>query len=129
MNFNPAGAQSRLRDGWFINASGQRVSQPMIFPANHPKHPNMPKGMKAVLIERGLFRAGLKMECKKPKCEPDATDCCATRILSLQADFQEQKSLVQEVIEDAGHLCIFLPKFHCELNFIEFFWGAIKKYL
>ena len=29
----------------------------------------------------------------------------------------------------AGHLCIFLLKFHCELNFIEFFGGAVKKYL
>jgi hypothetical protein len=38
-------------------------------------------------------------------------------------------SLVQEVIEAAGHLCIFLPKFHCELNFIEFFWGEVKHYL
>jgi len=28
-----------------------------------------------------------------------------------------------------GHLCIFLPKFHCELNFIKFFWGVVKKYL
>jgi len=33
------------------------------------------------------------------------------------------------VIEAAGHICIFLPKFHCELNFIEFFWGAVKRYL
>ncbi|TFY69697.1 hypothetical protein EVJ58_g265 [Rhodofomes roseus] len=43
--------------------------------------------------------------------------------------FIKQKSLVQETIEAAGHLCIFLPKFHCEINFIEYFWGAVKKYL
>jgi hypothetical protein len=35
----------------------------------------------------------------------------------------------QDVIEPMGHMCIFLPKFHCELNFIEFFWGVIKKFL
>ncbi len=35
----------------------------------------------------------------------------------------------QTLIEEHGHLCIFLPKFHCELNFIEFFWGAVKRYL
>jgi hypothetical protein len=69
------------------------------------------------------------MECKEPKCLPDAKTCCASRILSLQPDFQAQKSLIQEVIKAAGHLCIFLPKFHCELNFIEFFWGAVKSYL
>jgi hypothetical protein len=69
------------------------------------------------------------MICKKPNCDLDATTCCTTHILSRQPDFQEQKSLVQEVMEAAGHICIFLPKFHCELNFIEFFWGAMKKYL
>jgi hypothetical protein len=42
----------------------------------------------------------------------------------------EQKPLVQEVIEAAGsHFCTFLPKYHCELNLIEFFWGAVKRYL
>ncbi|KAF8519328.1 hypothetical protein BU17DRAFT_47719, partial [Hysterangium stoloniferum] len=28
-----------------------------------------------------------------------------------------------------GHLCIFLPKFHYELNLIEFYGDSAKKYL
>jgi hypothetical protein len=56
---------------------------------------------------------------------PEAIVCCVAYILSLQPDFQEQKSLVQEVIKVAGHLCVFLLKFHCELNFIEFFSGVL----
>jgi hypothetical protein len=129
MNLNPGGAQARLHNGWFINAEGERIMQAMIFPTEHLSNPDQPKGMKQILMERGLCRAGLKKECKKPGCDPDATTCCATRILSLQPNFQEQKSLVQEMIEAASHLCIFLPKFYCELNFIEFFRGAVKKYL
>ena len=101
----------------------------MNFPADHPKFPDQPKGMKQILTKRGLYRAKLKMQCKKPDCDADATHCCAKCILDLQPDFQEQKSLVHETIEAAGHLCIMLPKYHCELNFIEFFWGAMKKYL
>jgi len=126
MNLKPGGKQARLHNGWFMK-DGQKITQEMVFPINHPEHPDQPKGMKQVLIERGLWSNNLQMKCGS--CDADSTQCCARRILDLQPDFKEQWSLVQEVIESAGHLCIFLPKFHCELNFIEFFWGAVKKYL
>jgi len=32
------------------------------------------------------------------------------------------------VIVAAGHICVFLPKFHPELNPIEMYWGWIKRY-
>jgi hypothetical protein len=58
----------------------------------------------------------------------DSTDltCCASKILSLQSDFMNEKPLLQMVIEEAGHICLFLPKFHCELNPIELYWSFIK---
>ena len=48
------------------------------------------------------------------------------RVLALQEDFQSEKPLMQSIIEDAGHICIFLPRFHCELNPIEMLWGYGK---
>jgi hypothetical protein len=106
----------------------QKVIQLMNVPPDHPEFPGIPKGMKQVLTELGLWKEKLLMKCKG-SCDVEATVCCATRILDLQPNFKEQRSLIQEVIMAAGHLCIFLPKFHCELNFIEFFWGAMKKWL
>ncbi len=130
MNWRSSGKQASMRDGWFM-MEGMRVVQKMTFPATHAKFPNKPKGARQILTERGLYRSKLKFNCDSTpsKCDPDAHDCCGRRILELQPDFREQKSLVQEVIAARGHLCIFLPKFHCELNFIEFFWGAVKRYL
>ena len=127
MNLHPGGKQARMRDGWFIQ-DGQEVAQPMVFPKDHLEFPDKPKGMKQVLLERSLWNDKLNMKCR-PRCAVGSVNCCAKRLLESQPDFQEQCSLVQEVIEEAGHLSTFLPKFHCELNFIEYFWGAIKRYL
>ena len=88
----------------------------MIFPADHPEFPDQPKGMKQALEERGLWIASLLMKCRD-KCPTGSVNCCAKHLLEAQLDFREQCSLVQEVIEAAGHLCVFLPKFHCKLNF------------
>lgn len=128
MSLRPAGkTQARMWNGWYIH-DGVHVEQRMVFPPDHAEFPNEAKGMKQVLVERGLWHGGLLKECKE-KCAHDAIACCVTRILSLQPDFLAQKSLVQEVVEAAGHICIFLPKYHCKLNFIEFFWGAVKRWL
>jgi hypothetical protein len=59
---------------------------------------------------------------------PAAVDewCCMYRVLSLQEDFLTEKPLIQSAIEKAGHVCLFLPRFHCELNPIEMLWGYGK---
>jgi len=62
--------------------------------------------------------------------EQDAShlaDCCMQRLLSLQDDFKNEKPLLQLIIEGAGHTCLFLPKFHCELNLIKLIWGQAKR--
>jgi hypothetical protein len=55
-------------------------------------------------------------------------DCCHLRILEAQPDFLEEKSMLETVINAAGHEVIFYPKFHCELNNIEYYWGTVKRY-
>ena len=45
--------------------------------------------------------------------------CCIACILSKQDDFANQNSMLKSVIQEAGHECIFLPKFHCKLNSIK----------
>lgn len=123
MNLNPGGKQPIMRDGklpdgtpqamWIFDDAGNKIA----------------KGMREVLRERGLWKDDLRKICNKcKKQQTNATDCCATRILNLQADFAAQLPLLHEIVEVSGHEIIFYPKFHCELNFIEQFWGAAKVY-
>ena len=37
-------------------------------------------------------------------------------------------TLLQQEVQSRGHLCIYLPKFHCELNSIEHCWCYAKKH-
>ena len=128
MNVRPGGKQAKMRNGWFVK-DGERVQQPMVFPVDHPSYPGEAKGIKVVLAERGLLYPNLKGACT-PSCPKDETEtCCGRRLLSSQPDFLAQKSLIEEVVTELGHLCIKLPKYHCELNFIEYFWGAVKRHL
>jgi len=46
--------------------------------------------------------------------------------MSLQPDFREQRSILEKAIIEAGHIFERYPKFHCECNFIERYWGFVK---
>src|SRR6266498_1113408 len=109
------------------------IYQSIVFPADHSKYPNQPKGMREVLKERNLWQDGLIEDCRLCKgknkiIDNQRTDCYMRRILSLQPDFIAQKFRLQEEIEKRGHKCIFFLKYYCELNFIEMYWKAAKRY-
>ena len=126
---------SPSRKGWFLR-DGKRVEQDMNVdtPSGIQR-----KGMESILKERGLWRNGLIGHCKTCASESargfqgladdGRRNCCMRKILLNEPDFLEQKPLIEEYITSRGHICVFYPKFHCELNFIELFWGYIKRKL
>ena len=61
-----------------------------------------------------------------PVLVSNKSPCCLARILSTHKDFFEQKSAIRMLIKERGHKCVFLPKFYCELNPIEMYWGYSK---
>ena len=69
----------------------------------------------------------LRAECKNFKCALGATNCCCRRILYNQPDFANVQSPLEITCNARGFKVIFLPKFHCELNFIEQCWGYAKR--
>ena len=75
------------------------------------------KGVRQILVDRGLWNE------QNPPRLPEAK-----ALLSAQPDFKEQMEWVAETVTNAGHLLIYLPKFHCELNCIEHLWCSAKAY-
>jgi hypothetical protein len=101
--------------------------QSFYFPDDHPTMPGWHKGMEQIIYEHGLWpKGGLLAACPSFKCPKGCVDCCCRHLLFIQPDFISQKPELQEFIESHGHLCDFYPKYHCELNFIEQYWGAAK---
>jgi len=103
------------------------VPQPLYFPEGHERT-GWFKGMAQILVERGYAGAShLPAECKDFKCPPDRTDCCCCRLMYGQSDFTNVESIIETTCRSCGFEVIFLPKFHCELNFIEQCWGFSKR--
>jgi hypothetical protein len=125
MNLRPGGKQPKMRDGFnSLMSSSQKMCTPN----------GEPKGLAIVLQERGLWRHGLRLQCRKPgldilqKSCLDGGTCCARALMAQEPDFKLQKCRIQEEIEAHGHQALFYPKFHCEINPIEYVWGGAKRY-
>lgn len=123
MNLNSGGKVPTMRATVFVDAlSGVEIVQAMITTEG------VPKGLKQVLLERGLWIDRLPKDCKAKFAVGLNPDCCALHRLGGQPDFKAQKSILYEALAKTRHICDFLPKFHCELAPIENYWGHAKRY-
>ena len=104
MNVNPGRKQPQMRSTQW-NGEEQLMALP----------DGKPKGMRLVLQERGIDTFGMNSEDMR-------------EALSTFTDFQNPKTIVEEYIESCGHISLFLPKYHCELNPIERVWCKAKKF-
>ena len=104
MNVGPGGKQPKMRDTVWDGGVQKLVD-----------NCGTPRGMRVVLEERGVDTTGMKAKEMR-----DA--------LKHFPDFKEQKTILEEYIEQRGHLCIYYPKFHCELSPIERVWCQSKKH-
>jgi hypothetical protein len=122
-----------MQDARFSDGSPQSL----YFPPGHLLAGQF-KGMRTLIQERREKGAnlpdpmvggknGLKAQCKKFQCSPERTNCCCRRILFSEPDFSQVPSALEQHCEKRGYKVIFLPKFHCELNFIEQVWGYAKR--
>jgi hypothetical protein len=105
------------------------TKQTLYFEPGHPKA-GLFKGMAVILQEHGLIvQSNLKAQCNSKFQCPDQgkSNCCCRRVLYNQPDFVQVESLLETFCRGCGVDIIFLPKFHCELNFIEQCWGFAKQ--
>ena len=76
----------------------------------------VPKGLIQVLKERGRHHNGMKLDEMRAE-------------ISGHPDFfKNERTKIEHFLNKKGYGCIFLPKFHCELNLIERCWGQAKRY-
>lgn len=103
------------------------MPQEFYFPEGHPGA-GVFKGMAIILEECGYQNThSLGVECPKFQCLPDATSCWCCCILFNELYSVNVKSILEEHCAWRGYQVIFLPKFHCKLNFLEMVWGRAKR--
>lgn len=87
------------------------------------------KGMKQILMERGLWVDG--MRAKAPIVKGVARyDLSAKDVLSKQRDFLEETTLLEDMVSKRGHFLRPSPICHPEIagQGVEYTWGMSKRY-
>jgi hypothetical protein len=74
-NDKDSNSENRIK----LRIRDMKVSQSMVYPADHPSFHNQPKGIKNVLLECGFNVQDLCGKCKK--CDPGLEICCCKHIL------------------------------------------------
>jgi len=104
------------------------TEQLFYYPEGH-EHAGQFKGMAKILEEHGYDTKAMKAQCGKKFTDcPGSALCCCRRTLYNEPDFKEVDPILAQDIKSHGHHILFLPKFHCELNFIEQCWGHAKRW-
>ncbi|KAF9001365.1 hypothetical protein BDQ17DRAFT_1244618 [Cyathus striatus] len=109
----------RMRDGILPDGTPQSL----YFPDSH-QNAGLFKGMAVILEERGYTQCS---DFRDGCAQANQADCCCRRMLYNEPDFVNVKSRLEEECQARGFLVLFLPKFHCKLNFIEQCWGYSKR--
>jgi len=125
MNKSNGGSQRKQKDTIILmnNPCGEFHSKPQKITTVAGEA----KGLKQTLEEHGFDTQGMHTKCS-PVCPIKNTNCCMAHLLSKQDDFCLQESLLEQKIKARGHMCVFLPKFHCELNPIKMVCSLLKSY-
>ena len=80
-------------------------------------------GLDKLMIARGVFKPA---DLGKRHATLAAIKACID-LDDRFADFRNAMTALQDKVERAGHLAVFLPKFHAETNHIEHLWAFLKQ--
>ena len=144
MKWKFGGQQPRMHDAiirdYYPNANDPRLRhvgsrQSMVFKKGEKPFYNstdqrdftgIPKGIMQVLWERGLYTEHMCLKGRKDSDGKLREETSGEKVMSSQADFQWEPCALSEYVREQGAFCLFTPKFHPELNFIERAWGRAK---
>ena len=118
-------------------------AQPMVFQPGDPppfehldwteeQYVGKAKGINQVLFERGLWDPSIKykVDGQSDKHGDVIPGTSTKELLANCPDFKNELNLLQQLVQDRGHILLSSPKCHPELagDGVEYGWGQSKRY-